>query len=283
MTITRTHGLIAIVCAAATVALVLTYRSVHIELATPLAASVGELKAAEVTRQPFDPNTMDTHLALTPSNIVWFTNYYRVRNGRNPLKMVDALNRSAYKKSIDLFKYDYFDHDRDHGPRFDDFIDNEHYAFIKAGENLAHGDFKTSREVVEAWMRSEEHRDNILDPAYTEIGVAINHGTLSGVTTEMFVQHFGLPQRYCPEVSKAAKSTIERTKADLDDLKGTIQSKELELASIHADDGTYAEKVDAYNSLVMNYNQLVQKLGEMVANYNAQVKKFDECVRGVVE
>lgn len=283
MTITRTHALIAIVCTAAVAAFVLTYRSARVEPAAPLAASIGELKAAEVTRQPFDPNTMDAHLALTPSNIVWFTNYYRVRNGRDPLKMVDALNRSAYKKSIDLFNYDYFDHSRDHGPRFDDFIDNEHYTFIKAGENLAHGDFKTSREVVEAWMRSEEHRDNILDPTFTEIGVAINHGTLDGVTTEMFVQHFGLPQRYCPAVSQAVKSSIDRTKSDLEDLKRTIQVKEVELGTIHASDGTYGEKVDTYNGLVMNYNQLVQKLEGMVTNYNAQVKKFDDCVRGVVE
>jgi uncharacterized protein YkwD len=40
-----------------------------------------------------------------------------------------------------------------------------------AGENIAEG-YETPRAVVRAWMSDKGHRDNILDPAYTRIGIA---------------------------------------------------------------------------------------------------------------
>ena len=50
------------------------------------------------------------------------------------------------------------------------------------GENLAQGQL-TPEEVVRDWMRSEGHRQNILQPAFTEIGV--------GIFRDMWVQNFG--------------------------------------------------------------------------------------------
>jgi uncharacterized protein YkwD len=50
------------------------------------------------------------------------------------------------------------------------------------GENLARGQ-KTSREVVDAWMKSPSHRDAILNPAYSYIGIGAKAG--------YWVQHFG--------------------------------------------------------------------------------------------
>ena len=38
------------------------------------------------------------------------------------------------------------------------------------GENIAAG-YKTPQEVVDGWMNSEGHRKNILNPAFTKIGV----------------------------------------------------------------------------------------------------------------
>lgn len=42
---------------------------------------------------------------------------------------------------------------------------------ITAGENLSRSD-ASPEDVVAAWMDSPGHRSNILDPAYTQIGVA---------------------------------------------------------------------------------------------------------------
>ena len=38
------------------------------------------------------------------------------------------------------------------------------------GENIAAG-YMTPKEVVEGWMNSTGHRENILSPKFTEIGV----------------------------------------------------------------------------------------------------------------
>jgi uncharacterized protein YkwD len=40
------------------------------------------------------------------------------------------------------------------------------------GENIARGG-KTGREVVEGWVGSQVHRDNVLKPEYAEIGVGV--------------------------------------------------------------------------------------------------------------
>lgn len=42
----------------------------------------------------------------------------------------------------------------------------------KRGENLAE-DYSTAEEVVEAWMNSSAHRENILNPEYEYMGVAV--------------------------------------------------------------------------------------------------------------
>ena len=50
------------------------------------------------------------------------------------------------------------------------------------GENLARGQ-KTPKDVVNAWMKSQGHRENILNAIYNELGVGIYAG--------VWVQHFG--------------------------------------------------------------------------------------------
>lgn len=50
------------------------------------------------------------------------------------------------------------------------------------GENLARGQ-KTPKEVVDAWMKSPSHRDAIINPDYTDLGVGVRSG--------IWVQHFG--------------------------------------------------------------------------------------------
>jgi hypothetical protein len=63
---------------------------------------------------------------------------------------------------------------------------------LYAGENLARG-FDSSADVVTAWMNSLEHRANLLSPNYTDIGFAVEDGTLTGSETTLVVQEFGSP------------------------------------------------------------------------------------------
>jgi uncharacterized protein YkwD len=57
------------------------------------------------------------------------------------------------------------------------------------GENIAAGQ-STPEAVVAAWMESPIHRDNILRPEFTEVGLGVAHGGLHGT---YWAQEFGAP------------------------------------------------------------------------------------------
>ena len=56
------------------------------------------------------------------------------------------------------------------------------------GENIASGQ-KTPQQVVTAWMNSQGHRENILSPTFTKLGVGYATNS-NGVAywTQMFVK-----------------------------------------------------------------------------------------------
>jgi uncharacterized protein YkwD len=201
-------------------------------------------------------------LALTPANVVWYSNYYRNQVGLPPLIQRKALNQSALAKNTNMFLYRYFDHTQPGSTiGFDRFIDDQGYLFIKVGENLAMGDFTTSKEVVDAWMKSPSHKKNILDTTYTEIGVNVKTGTMQGKEVVLITQHFGKPRKSCPTIDSSIKDAI----ADLN-----VEIKQIN-SSISAGNGDY-------NTLVTTYNDSVARMGTLVEKYNAQVKAFDTCV-----
>ena len=62
-----------------------------------------------------------------------------------------------------------------------------------AGENLAYG-FDTSLGVVNGWMASPTHRDNVLLPDYEEVGFGIANGEdYQGTENTVVVAMYGDP------------------------------------------------------------------------------------------
>ncbi|RKX62782.1 MAG: hypothetical protein DRP34_03565 [Thermodesulfobacteriota bacterium] len=94
---------------------------------------------------------------------------------------------------IDMFKYKYFGHVSPKGAKLEDFIKKAGYEYVIIGENLAKGNFKSSKEVIEILMKSSKHRKNILEKEYKEIGVALKKGIFKGEMVWIVVQHFGKP------------------------------------------------------------------------------------------
>ena len=72
------------------------------------------------------------------------------------------------------------------------FILNAKYQYEYAGENLARN-FLFSNGVVDAWMNSKTHKENILRKEYTEVGFAVENGVLNGEETTIVVELFGKP------------------------------------------------------------------------------------------
>jgi hypothetical protein len=58
--------------------------------------------------------------------------------------------------------------------------------------------FSEASEQQSAWMNSPEHRKNILNANYQEIGVAVKNGMLEGQLTTLTVQEFGSRADFVP-------------------------------------------------------------------------------------
>ncbi|MCY9028988.1 CAP domain-containing protein [Bacillus inaquosorum] len=102
--------------------------------------------------------------------VVELTNAERQKQGLKPLQIDETLSKSARAKSQDMKDKNYFDHQSPtYGSPFD-MMKSFGISYKTAGENIAKGQ-KTPEEVVKAWMNSEGHRKNILNPNFTHIGV----------------------------------------------------------------------------------------------------------------
>lgn len=130
--------------------------------------------------------------AVVSSVLVDLTNGDRAANNLGTLKVNPQLVAIAQAKANDMAAKGYFSHisPEGHDPWY--WFKRGDYAFEYAGENLA-VDFTDSGEVERAWMNSPSHRKNILDPNFTEIGIATAVGTYQGRTTIFVAQAFGKP------------------------------------------------------------------------------------------
>ena len=112
---------------------------------------------------------------LDARHIVALTNESRRQAGLPPVTVDDRLTAAAKAKLFDMLRRDYFAHDTPDGRQPWAFMQAAGYRFQAAAENLAKG-YDNEPELQAAWMKSRHHRANILNPLFTEIGVADANG-----------------------------------------------------------------------------------------------------------
>jgi len=138
------------------------------------------------------------------SVVIDITNEKRKENDLQPLTYDATLENAAKMKVDDMVKNNYFAHVSPGGINPWYWFKEAGYVYFYAGENLA-VDFDDSDSVTKAWMASPNHRANILNGKFTEIGVATSEGSYKGHPTTFVVQMFGtraIPITQSP-VSKA--------------------------------------------------------------------------------
>lgn len=138
------------------------------------------------------PAVLGDATSITVAQLLEYTNLEREANGLPPLALNSDLTHAAQMKANDMFAKHYWAHDSPNGTTPWYWIRQAGYNYLYAGENLAQG-FDSSSSVVTAWMNSPEHRANMLSPNYTDIGFAVETGTLTGTETTLVVQEFGSP------------------------------------------------------------------------------------------
>jgi len=139
-----------------------------------------------------DNNVLGFATDISVDKLYQLTNEQRQNNGLSPLSLNSALTLAAQRKAENMFSENYWSHYSPDGKTPWDFILGAGYQYEYAGENLAKN-FLFSNGVVDAWMNSTTHRDNLLKKEYTEVGYAIVNGVLNGEQTTLVVQEFGKP------------------------------------------------------------------------------------------
>ena len=109
------------------------------------------------------------------NEVIRLVNVERSRAGLQTLKTNWQLSRVARYKSADMAQpapKGYFGHvSPTYGTPFQ-MMESFGLRFSAAGENIAYGQ-RTPAEVMNDWMNSPGHRNNILSRSFTEIGVGL--------------------------------------------------------------------------------------------------------------
>lgn len=85
-----------------------------------------------------------------------------------------ALASAAVQHSSDMATRGYFDHISPDGRRVGYRVASEGYNWRNVGENLAGGD-STLAGVIRGWLGSPAHCQNLMNPAFVEVGAACVH------------------------------------------------------------------------------------------------------------
>ncbi|RDI45772.1 S-layer homology domain-containing protein [Falsibacillus pallidus] len=108
-------------------------------------------------------------------SVLTLVNAERAKTGAPPLKLASDISRVSAAKAADMRDKNYFSHT---SPTYGDpfkMLTNFGIHWTAAGENIAAGQ-PDAKSVMTAWMNSEGHRANILNPNYTEIGIGLAKG-----------------------------------------------------------------------------------------------------------
>ncbi len=122
-------------------------------------------------------------------------NAARKRAGLPPLTPDPRLDQAAERHAEDMLARSYFAHQAPDGTTVRERTRAAGYAWRAVGENIALGQMSVA-EVMDSWLESREHRENILDRDFTQLGVGLTLGrdAKTGEYRTLWVQCFGRPQ-----------------------------------------------------------------------------------------
>jgi uncharacterized protein YkwD len=132
--------------------------------------------------------------------VVCDINVFRAQNGVKPLRWDWRLWQAAQDQASDMAARHYAAHTTPEGKGLADRVEPTGYIpngpnwFL--GENLGWGTnyLSTPLAIVYGWLDSPEHRENMLDPQFRDIGVGINEGAITenGQSGIIYVADFGM-------------------------------------------------------------------------------------------
>ncbi|WP_416150389.1 CAP domain-containing protein [Salipaludibacillus sp. HK11] len=133
-------------------------------------------------------NQFNSSANATELAVFELVNQERAKHGLSALKIDDEVGKVARAKSQDMSDNNYFSHTSPtYGSPFDML---KHYgvSYRSAGENIAAGQ-RSAENVMDSWMNSPGHRQNILSDSFTHIGIGYVEGgsRYGNYWTQMFI------------------------------------------------------------------------------------------------
>lgn len=127
------------------------------------------------TNQPENnkPGTDKEELSFA-EQVVALVNEERAKAGLNALTLDKEIEAAALVRANEIEIS--FAHTRPDGRSFSTALKDRGITYKSAGENIAWGQ-RSPEAVMEAWMNSDGHRANILNPRFTKIGVGYYQNT----------------------------------------------------------------------------------------------------------
>lgn len=127
-------------------------------------------------------------------------NEARAQVGAQPLVFNDVLKETSKKKACDMRDGKYFSHYDNNGQMSWHYFDESGIDWKYKGENLGE-DLMGDEQVFDAWMDSPEHKKNILDPEFNQVG---------WYWCDRYVaQHFGLTEKDYKQKTSPTPITYE--------------------------------------------------------------------------
>jgi cysteine-rich secretory family protein len=110
-----------------------------------------------------------------------------------PVRLVQALSSIALERSVEMARAGQLDHTAADGSSPADRVRRSGYVARVVGENIA-GGVSSAAEVVGGWLESPGHCSNIMDPRFTEMGLAFAINPSSPLQI-YWTQLFALPRQ----------------------------------------------------------------------------------------
>jgi uncharacterized protein YkwD len=169
-------------------------------LATAVAAPAGARQARSA-----GPARISTAMRALESGILVDLNRVRVQHGLAPLRASTKLSAAATQHSREMARVGYFSHESADGAAFwrriERFYPSNGYRSWSVGENLLWSSPDVDAEgAIKMWMGSPEHRANLLNKNWREVGLSAVHsdsapGTYHGLGVTIVTADFGARQK----------------------------------------------------------------------------------------
>lgn len=121
-----------------------------------------------------NPDETPTVSGTLSEKVIALVNSYRSQNGLSSVTYDATLAKAANVRAKELVSS--FSHTRPNGTRCFTAFDEAGVSYRGAGENIAMGQ-SSAEAVMSDWMKSEGHRENILNANFTKIAVGVYEGS----------------------------------------------------------------------------------------------------------